>query len=259
MDLANVFKGINKKMLDDFDYISKQVEHKPSKGEIREIEIANEYLKKYIPFNIGVSTGEIVSIDNQVSSETDIVLYEKNSTPYLMSSESYQVFPIECVYGVIEVKSFLDKAQLYDSFQKINSVKKMPKDAYIKPIPPIHSLHAYGKTWSEYFPTYGCLIAFNSIDLRTLKKHLETLQEGIPYEQRIDSIYILSKGMIVNLNNSGSVDPFPSSQSRLGIFESDNPLLPFTIHLQSLCLSAWTPIFDIKQYVKDDSIGVFIG
>jgi hypothetical protein len=260
MNVDDVFRGIKGKMLIDFDQISNQVEHRPSKGKIRENEIINEFLVKYLPSNIGISNGEIISVDNQVSRETDIVLYEKGSTPYLLKTESYQVFPIECVYGVIEVKSFLDKDRLYDAFQNISRVKKMPKEAYVKPISPLHSLQAYDKTWMEFFPTFGFVIAFDSIDLLTLKKHLETFQNDIPNEHRLDSIYVLKKGMIVNANqNNGGIDLLPSSQSRLAVFGSDNPLLSLTIQIQALCSAAWTSKFDIRQYVKDMPIGIYLG
>jgi hypothetical protein len=43
----------------------------------------------------------------------------------LLYDESVQVFPIDCVYGIIEVKSALSKAELYDALEKIKAFKAM--------------------------------------------------------------------------------------------------------------------------------------
>src|ERR1039457_6965713 len=105
MDIESVIRGVGKRMLVDFEDISSQVTHRGAKGRIRERRIVTDYLEKYLPGNIGIGNGEIFSITGEVSPETDTVLYDKFSTPFLLKDECYQVFPVECVYGVVEVKS----------------------------------------------------------------------------------------------------------------------------------------------------------
>ncbi len=258
MNLENIFKSINKKMLLDFNEISSEINHRPSKGKVREIEVINEYLKKYIPGNIGVANGEIISSDDQVSNETDIIFYEKNSTPFLLQKEGFQVFPIECIYGGIEVKSFLDGTQLKDSFKKINKLKKMPKVAFDEGNKIIKSTtNLYDKEWN-YFPTLGFIIAFDSIDLKTLKAHLDKISKNELVEHRIDSIWILNKGAIINLNRtSGQLELAPSKNTVTQAMLSDNPLMLLTIQLQSLLQSAWMPMFLIQRYLGNADYGKF--
>ena len=143
MKLEQIFKGIKDKMLIDFNEISSQVTHRGSKGSIREREVIKEYLKKYLPGNIGIANGECISTDGTVLPECDIILYEKNTTPYLVHKEGYQVFPIECVYGVIEIKSKLNKTQLKDSIDKIIKIKSMPKTAYDAQEGPLKKVSTY--------------------------------------------------------------------------------------------------------------------
>src|SRR5437762_100319 len=107
MNFEGVIKAVGKKMVVDFEDISSEVTHRGAKGRIREQRIVTDYLTKYLPSKIGIGTTEIVSSDDQISHETDIVLYDKFTTPYLLKEECYQIFPIECVYGVLEVKSYL--------------------------------------------------------------------------------------------------------------------------------------------------------
>ena len=250
MNLENVLRSINKKMLIDFDEISSEIEHRGSKGKVREKEILKEFLTRYCPCNIGLSDGEIISTDDQVSPQTDITLFEKNSTPALLTKEGYQVFPIECVYGVMEVKSFLDKAQLQDSFEKIKRIKKMPKLAYeAQRGPVIQSTTLYDKEW-PYFPTLGFVIAFDSLDLKTLKSHYLDLIAGHPPEQQIDSVWVLKKGMLINYNpTTNMIEMAPSSKTFPRSVSSDNPLMLLTIHLQSLLASGWMPKFMIANYL----------
>jgi hypothetical protein len=258
MNLENVFRSINKKMLIDFDEISAEITHRGAKGKVRELEILKEYLSKYVPGNIGIANGEIISVEGHTSSETDIVLYEKNSTPYLLKKEGYQIFPIECVYAVIEVKSHIDKGQLIDAFKKINYAKKMPKKAYeAQKGPVVNSTTIYDREW-PYFPTIGLIIGFDSIDLKTLRDHYVSLAASESCEHRIDSIWVLKKGMIINYNtSSGLIELAPSKKTVPRAILSDNPLMLLTIQLQSLLISGWMPHFMLRQYLAKANYGNF--
>jgi len=255
MDLEQVFKAINKKMLIDFEEISSQINHRGAKGKVRENDIILDYFKKYIPGNIGIANGEIVATDGSISPETDIILYEKYMTPLLMK-ENYQVFPNECIYGVVEVKSKLDKEQLSDAFKKINFIKKMPKKAFEEQKGSIiRHTNIYEKQW-PYFPTIGLVVAFNSIDLTTLKQHFIDLNKDQAIEHRIDSVWVLNKGMLINWDiELASITPVPSKHTMVRIIDSDNPLMMFTVQLQSILSSAWMPFFMIKDYLSNAQFG----
>lgn len=256
MNLEQTFKGIKDKMLIDFNEISSQVTHRGSKGSIREREVIKEYLEKYLPGNIGIANGECISTDGTVSPECDIILYEKNTTPYLIHKDGYQVFPIECVYGVIEIKSKLDKAQLKDSIEKITKIKSMPKTAYeAQKGPVIQSTTLYGKQW-DYFPTIGMIFSFDSVEMETLKKHFLSMQKNIAHEKQVDSLWVLNKGMIIHRNNNGTIEVAPNQETSPKIIKSENPLLLLTIHLQTLMSSGWLPRFKIVKYLEGSNYGV---
>ncbi len=259
MDLQSIFKSIAEKLAIDFRYASSEIEHRSSKGRVRELEIVEQFLQKYLPKTIGISHGEIVSSDGNTSNESDIIIYETRTCPYLLDKTGYQIFPIECVYGVIEVKSMLNSAELEDSFNKISKIKKFPKIAY-EPQEGVIKKYSklYDKEW-EYFPTVGCVFAYDSIDLLTLKKKLEELQKDVPIDERIDSVWVLNKGMVINWEDSTQkINHTPSGQSRLRAVVSDNPLLLMTIHLQQLFQSGWMPRFRLHSYMKDVVYGNFL-
>ena len=259
MDLEQLFRSINRKMLLDFEEISSQVQHRGAKGRMREKLIVSDYLQKYLPGNIGVSNGEIVSTEGQVSPEQDIIFYERNSSPFLLAEEGFQVFPIECVYGVLEVKSHLDKSSLTEAVAGIHRVKMMKKLAFAEQRSVVvRSTELYGKTW-PHFPTLGFIIAFDSIDLKTLLSHYDDLVNTFSIEERVDSIWVLRKGMIINHNpKSGTIElaPSPSTDSRVML--SDNPLMLLTIQLQALLGSGWMARFSMLPYLDDAIYGDLI-
>jgi len=63
-------------------------------------------LEKYLPGNIGNRDGcKSFQREAKFSPETDIhSLLINFPTPFLLKEEHYQVFPVECVYGIIETK-----------------------------------------------------------------------------------------------------------------------------------------------------------
>jgi len=259
MDLQAIFRSIADKLAIDFKYMSSEIEHRASKGRVREIELVEQFLRKYLPTTIGISHGEIVAATGETSNECDVIFYETRTCPTLLDKSGYQIFPVECVYGILEVKSHLNNTELEDAFAKIAKVKKFPKTSFEPQAGAIiNTTNLYDKEWS-YFPTVGFIFAYDSIDLVNLRNHLDDLQKDLPLNERIDSVWVLNKGMIVNWDDSVSkVNHTPTSKTRLRAVGSDNPLLLMTIHLQQLFQAGWMPKFKIQDYLQNVNYGNFL-
>lgn len=72
-------------------------------------------------------------------------------------------------FGVIEVKTFLDKKNLIDGCEKIYTAKRLPKKAYL-PSPLTMTRTAYGKEY-DYIPTAGVILAMDGLEMQTLGQH----------------------------------------------------------------------------------------
>ncbi len=108
----------------------------------------------------------------------------------------------------------------------------------------------------NYFPTLGFIIAFDSIDLKTLKDRLDEISNNERIEHRIDSIWVLNKGAIINQDTTtGQIELAPTQSTRTQAILSDNPLMLLTIQLQSLLQSGWMPMFIIKHYLTNARYG----
>lgn len=129
----------------------------------------------------------------------DVVICDP-ATPPLWTAGDVEVVPIECVHAVIEVKSRLDATELRSCCDKIGSIKRFPKTAFM---PQQRSgirrgVELYGREW-EFFPVLGFVFAFESADLQRLGEVISehAVDGDLSPEHRIDGVYVLSRGAVV--------------------------------------------------------------
>ncbi len=182
MDTRAVFQRISQKLRYDFE-ISSEINHAGSRGSARE-----GYLKEFLqsgrlPRKYAIGSGEIVGRTSNTSKQSDLIIYDNLNGISLVYDESTQVYPIDCIYGIIEVKSSLSKAELIDSLEKIKSFKSMSPRGNIsrhqsKPFGMIfayalakNSLDSINENiieWernnsSDHWPNYVCVIDIGTI------------------------------------------------------------------------------------------------
>lgn len=113
------------KLYDD----TKPIKHPRDKGDSRE-EILRNFLCNYnlIPKKYGVSncSTRVVSSSGHMSPELDIIFYDYlNSIVLKQHGETLRYYPIECVYGTIQVKSKLTKKSLKEGLDNIAQFKSI--------------------------------------------------------------------------------------------------------------------------------------
>src|SRR5262249_18165033 len=94
------------------------VPHPGVKGQIREI-LIRELFRPLLRADMGVGHGQIVSaFDGKVSTEQDIVIYDKRLLPPILYEGATGIFPIECSLATVEVKSRLTREDLQETDRK---------------------------------------------------------------------------------------------------------------------------------------------
>ena len=91
-----------------------KLEHKLTKGQIRELFLQG-LLKHFLPEYLGVGTGIIINTKGHQSKQTDIVIYDGRILPPLLVAGDPNIFPIEAVVAIVEVKSQLTLPELRKS------------------------------------------------------------------------------------------------------------------------------------------------
>lgn len=98
--------------------------HAAEFGRFRE-SVTADFLKSFIPGYIGISNGFVVSPTNNISTQCDIILYDKELTPLIKDDNHNQFFPTDCIKGIGEVKSNLTKSALLDALIKLSKIKEV--------------------------------------------------------------------------------------------------------------------------------------
>lgn len=89
--------------------------------------IIKNFLAPFLPNRLTIGSGFIITSKNNISTQCDIIIYDKEHTP-IIENEEQRFFPVECVAGVIEVKSKLSKSTLKDALIKLSKIKALKND-----------------------------------------------------------------------------------------------------------------------------------
>ncbi len=143
------------------------VQHAGDRGENRE-ELLQAFLERHLPRKYGVLKGEIITASGETSHSADIIIYDALNAPVMYSGRT-AVLPIECVYGIIEVKSTLSKAEFLDTLRKVESFKRLaPRDLTVIQTREYVTLHRPSRP-------FGAVIGYRLGDnsLSSLARNLE--------------------------------------------------------------------------------------
>lgn len=116
------------KLLSDYES-SKDIKHPRDVGAARE-SILRKFLSDggYTPkmYSISSKSVRVASTTGHLSAEIDIAFFDEQTSITLMKREDvYEVYPVESVYGVIQVKSILTADELQSALKNITSFKKL--------------------------------------------------------------------------------------------------------------------------------------
>jgi len=259
--LAGLLHATAKELRARFEKSGTASAHAGSKGAVREDYVA-DFLREHLPRTVEVyGSAEIITADGQISPQCDVLIADPAAPPFF-SEHRHRVVPNECVYGMFEVKSRLDTAELHDACEKIARVRALPKTAYYPPRAPFtYKLHAYGQTWS-YWPTAGMIFAFDSVSLQTLAASLmDWCRDRDPIEWP-DSVWVLGKGCLLwTPPGPMQLDYAPEPQSglvALAPLPDSDILLPMLLNLHPLLARATMPAFKLIDYAGTAQVGTVV-
>ena len=128
-NMDKLFEGSLQRLRTEADYFSRLTDHDPELGRLNETHLVN-LLRTYLPPKFGIGTGFIQcgGAHARQSPQCDIVIYDALNNAPLYQSSAWSIYPIEMVYGVIEVKTTLNRAALAEAFEKCAAIRSMAKD-----------------------------------------------------------------------------------------------------------------------------------
>lgn len=131
----------------------KSVEHSADKGELCEI-----FVKEFLDHSFSdiyrvIRGGQIVNIDGLKSKQLDVILIAKNS---LRIFHEKGIYPVESVFGVFSIKSYLNKEKFSICNEEFKSIPKI--NLKIHTI--IFSKNIVIEQWKKFVP-FKCVFAYN--------------------------------------------------------------------------------------------------
>jgi hypothetical protein len=259
--LDEIFRAVAGQMQLDFQATRLLVRHKGLKGKAAENNLVATFLRRYTPATVTMrQNAEVVSAAGDVSTECDVLICDP-ATPPLWSSGDVEIIPVECLHGLIEVKSVLTPENLREAWEKVAAIKRYPKTAWIphdRPWKPVIS--RYGKRDWEYFPTVGFVFAYtSSSDLENLRLVMWDLAHETEPEHRLDGVWVLDRGSILwRSDTSGdwlTAQPGEVWIQTIHNLDGGSPLPLITMQLQGIFQSAFMPAFRIGDYMGDMPFG----
>lgn len=100
------------------------IPHNAEKGRALE-NVINKILLEILPRRFSLGTGFVINDRKETSSQQDIVIFDHIYNSPILSEAACSLYPVECVYGTIEVKSRLDRQSLEGAIKSIAKLRSI--------------------------------------------------------------------------------------------------------------------------------------
>jgi hypothetical protein len=183
-DFGKLIEGIERRLQNDFEFVTQQYGYPLEKGIARE-ELILGFLRKYMPSQFHYGPGIVFTAEGKMSLPQDIVIFDHLNYPMFPLSEVSKLFPVEGVKGLIQVKSLLKANEIANVSQNLASAKNLFASVGQRAI--------------------GTLVAFKSEENKVgIRDALErdNILAIAPY-LAIDRIYLIGEYVITYLNQQG--------------------------------------------------------
>lgn len=194
-----------------------------------------ELLNKYLPSRYRANKAFIVDSEGTFSEQIDVVVFDRQYSPFIFNYESQIIIPAESVYAVFEAKQSIDASQIEYAQKKVSSVRKLHRTSL--PIP--HAGGIYPP--KPLIPIIGGLLTLESEWSPAMGKAMRSaLLEGTG-DMRLNLGCIAAHGHYTH-------DP---EKEDYDFFAEGKPATAFLLWLISqLQFSGTVPMIDVQAYAR---------
>jgi Domain of unknown function (DUF6602) len=208
-----------------------------AKGEASE-DVWIDLLAAHLPHRYQVAKGIVIDADGKESHYIDVIIYDRQYTPLVFNQDGRMYIPAESVYGVLEAKQDLTRANIVYAGKKAASVRKLRRTA--API-----VHAGGKIDKpkEPFEIIAGIVTYKSSWRPAFGKALPQALGALTKNQRLE-FGIAAEGGYFEVDYSAGVPT-------VNIFKTSRALAAFIIRLLAHFQGLGTvTAIDYKEYSK---------
>ena len=153
--LEKILAGLHDDIQQRLEIIRNAITHPGTKGDASE-NIWIDLFNQYLPARYRANKAHVVDSQGAFSQQIDVVIYDRQYSPFILHYQGQVIIPAESVYAVFEAKQSANREHVRYAQQKVRSVRVLHRTSL--PIP-----HA-GGTYPPKppIPIYGGLLAFDS-------------------------------------------------------------------------------------------------
>jgi hypothetical protein len=237
VDLKSIFLGLQRQMIATLQAEREVLRHSGTKGASSELRWLAT-LQSYLPKRYCVDRAFVLDSTGSLSEQIDIVIYDRQYSPFLFNQDDAKYVPAEAVYAVIEVKQELTSETVAYAGNKAASVRKLHRTS--APIP-----HA-GGTFDPKAPPHilAGIVALESAWNPPFGNAFEAAIQKLSSMEQLDVGCALRAGGF-------RIQHAPSVVPHFEISSSDSALIFFFLKLMSSLQAMGTvAALDFDEYGK---------
>lgn len=212
----------------------KSFNHPGTKGDASE-SIWIELLEKYLPKRYQAAKAHVVDSHGAFSQQIDVLVFDRQYSPFIFNYEGQTIVPAESVYAVFEAKQTVDAALVAYAQEKVASVRRLHRTSL--PIP--HAGGVYPP--KPPIPILGGVLSLESEWSPGMGKALDSTLMADQGDGRLDIGCIASHGHFF-------LDPSTNAYS---LVTAHKPATAFLLNLIStLQFSGTVPMIDVDAYAQ---------
>lgn len=232
--LAQLLSGLHDDIQQRLETVRRSFGHPGTKGDASE-KVWLELLQSYLPERYQSATAHVVDSRGVFSQQIDVVVFDRQYSPFIFRYEGQTIIPAESVYAVFEAKQAINAGQVAYAREKVASVRRLHRTSL--PIP-----HAGGTYPAKsLIPVVGGILTFDSDWKPALGDALlDALGDG-QSDDRLDLGCVAAQGYFT----------FNEQDGRYKIHDGGKPATAFLFKLISqLQFSGTVPMVDVQAYAE---------
>jgi hypothetical protein len=232
--LSRLLAGLHDDIQQKLEIVRKTFGHPGTKGDASE-KVWLELLQTYLPKRYQAAKAHVVDSRDVFSDQIDVVIFDRQYSPFIFHYEDQTIVPAESVYAVFEAKQSINAAHVGYAQKKVASVRRLHRTSL--PIP-----YAQGTYPAKpLIPILGGILTFESDWMPAFGQPLSDALGGGGAEGRLDIGCIAADGYFSRDPSTGAYETHPGGK----------PATAFLFKLiAQLQFSGTVPMIDVQAYAQ---------
>lgn len=232
--LSQLLAGLHNDIQQRLETVRDSFGHPGTKGDASE-KVWLQLLQNYLPHRYQAATAHVVDSHGTFSDQIDVVVFDRQYSPFIFRYEGQTIIPAESVYAVFEAKQVINASHVDYAQNKVASVRRLHRTSL--PIPYAKGIYPP----KPLIPILGGLLTFESDWNPACGRPLADLLDKSDADGRLDLGCVAAHGHF----------SFDQTTNVYEFVMGGKPATAFLFKLISqLQFSGTVPMIDIHAYAQ---------